>query len=130
MGHGGGGSALYPAAAAPTTRLERERPEVDVDDPLHRLSQVLTAVTAMRDHLERDIADHPGDSLLEAVNTAVETAERRAFSTPLCRRPCRPTPMAGASTTLQLIRQAVLTVEVLTQAVTGRRPFDRRLDST
>ena len=102
-----------------------ESARVDVDDTLHRLSQVLTAVTAMRDHLERDIADHPGDSLLEAVNTAVETADAPRVLDALVQKAVQAYADGRGKYDPALIRQAVLTVEVLTQAVTGRRPFDR-----
>ena len=62
-----------------------ESARVDVDDTLHRLSQVLTAVTAMRDHLERDIADHPGTRCSRPSTPPLRPPTRRAFSTPLCR---------------------------------------------
>ena len=102
-----------------------ESVQVDVDDPLHRLSRVLTAVTAMRDHLERDIADHQGDSLLEAVNTAVETADAPRVLDALMQKAVQAYADGRGKYDPAAIRQAVLTVEVLTQAVTGRRPFDR-----
>jgi hypothetical protein len=99
------------------------------DDALRSLSRVLTAVTAVRDHIARLVATAKSDdapTLLRAVNEATEASSSSLVLAVLLRQAATIYHAAtGVAGDPDEVLRAALTADVLASAAGGHGPFSR-----